>query len=45
MVLDDIDRIDDVRGPTTAGDESGPLVVHAIPDLARVLIAVVVRSQ
>jgi hypothetical protein len=38
-------RGDDIGHPGAAGDERGPLVDHAIPDLARLLISVIVGEE
>jgi hypothetical protein len=39
------DRSDDIGHAGAAGDERGPLVDHAIPDLARFIIPVIAGKE
>ena len=41
----EVDRRDDIGGPSTAGDERGVAVDHAVPDCAGVVIARVARTE
>ncbi len=41
----EVDRRDDIGGPSTAGDERGVAVDHAVPDFAGVVVARVARME